>query len=309
MNLGSLVSRHRTPDQPGPGPVPLGLLRAVELDVRRRIDGLLAGDFRASLPGAGTELDVVRPYVVGDDVREIDWNATARTGEPHVRVRVAERMLTTWLIIDVSASMSFGTAERRKADVAEGVAIAVGHLATRRGGRLGVMTFGSDSPALLPPTHGKLGLLRLLQKLREGTAFDGGSGRDLDDALRRAVGVMHARSAAFVVSDFIGPSTWHRSLLQLTGRHDVVAVEISDPREQELVDVGDVYMVDSETGSQVRVDTADAELRGRFAELARLEREEVARSIRRTRASHVVLSTAGGWLRKFTSLLATRGLR
>ena len=109
--------------------------------------GLLAGDYRSSVLGIGTELAQVRPYVPGDDVRRIDWNVTARTGETHVRVHLAERVLVTWLVLDTSASMQFGTADRRKADVAEGVALALGHVATRRGNRLGVVTFGAGRPA------------------------------------------------------------------------------------------------------------------------------------------------------------------
>ena len=110
-----------------------GLLRALDVTIGRRVEGLLAGDFRSNLLGAGSELAMVRPYVPGDDVRRIDWNVTARTGEPHVRVDLAERVLVTWLALDTSPSMQFGTADRRKADVAEGVAVALGHLATRRG--------------------------------------------------------------------------------------------------------------------------------------------------------------------------------
>jgi uncharacterized protein (DUF58 family) len=119
------------------------------------------------LLGEGTELAQVRPYSFGDDVRQIDWNVTARTGEPHVRVHMAERVLVTWLVLDTSPSMQFGTAERRKADVAEGVAIAVGHIATRRGNRLGFVTFGDGQPRWLPPRQGRLGLIGLLDALRK----------------------------------------------------------------------------------------------------------------------------------------------
>src|SRR5690349_21786771 len=113
----------RTPARPGPGPLPEAALRALDLSVRRRITALLAGEFRSSQLGEATELAQLRPYVPGDDVRRIDWNATARTGEPHVRVDVAERALTAWLVLDTSASMHFGSADRRKADVAEGVVL------------------------------------------------------------------------------------------------------------------------------------------------------------------------------------------
>ncbi|MDX6512764.1 MAG: hypothetical protein QOE36_2268, partial [Gaiellaceae bacterium] len=145
-----------TPDRPGPGPMPDALLRALDIGIGRRIDGLLAGDYRSSRHGDGGELAQLRPYVPGDDVRLIDWNVTARTAEPHVRVNLAERVLVTWLVLDVSPSMRFGTADRRKLDVAEGVAIALGHVATRRGNRLGVMTFGGADSQVLPARQGRL---------------------------------------------------------------------------------------------------------------------------------------------------------
>jgi uncharacterized protein (DUF58 family) len=119
-----------TPERPGPGPLPAAALRALQIEVGRRLQGMLAGDYRSSQYGEGVELAQVRPYVPGDDVRRIEWNVTARMGEPHVRVTMAERVLVSWLLLDTSPSMQFGTGDRRKADVADGVAIAVGHDAT-----------------------------------------------------------------------------------------------------------------------------------------------------------------------------------
>ena len=155
-----------TPERPGPGPMPEPLLRALELSIGRRVDGLLAGDHRSHVLGRGSELAQVRPYEPGDDVRRLDWNVTARTQIPHVRVDLAERVLTTWLVLDTSPSMTFGTADRRKADVAEGVALAIGHVSTRRGNRLGLVTFGDVEPTTLPPRQGRTGLLGLLTALR-----------------------------------------------------------------------------------------------------------------------------------------------
>ena len=154
MNAGPFL-RSATPDRPGPGPLPAEALRALQIEVGRRLQGLLAGDYRSSQYGEGVELAQVRPYVPGDDVRKIEWNVTARMGEPHVRVNLAERVLVTWLLLDTSPSMQFGTGDRRKADVADGVAIAVGHVATRRGNRLGVLTFGDSNPVTLPPHQGR----------------------------------------------------------------------------------------------------------------------------------------------------------
>src|SRR5207253_5135498 len=164
----SLTAPERPPHKPGPGTTPAALLRALDLTIGRRVDGLLSGDYRSAQLGFGSELAQVRPYVPGDDVRRIDWAVTARTLEPHVRVELAERVLVTWLLLDVSPSMSFGTADRRKADVAEGVALAVGHVATRRGNRLGLVAFGgAGKPHVLPVRQGRMGLLGLLTALRE----------------------------------------------------------------------------------------------------------------------------------------------
>ncbi|HLB04773.1 MAG TPA: DUF58 domain-containing protein [Gaiellaceae bacterium] len=292
-----------TPARPGPGPMPETLLRALDISIGRRVEGLLAGDYRSVLHGPGSELALVRPYVAGDDVRLIDWNVTARTSEPHVRVTLAERVLVSWLVLDTSASMQFGTADRRKADVAEGVAIAVGHLATRRGNRLGVVTFGDSNPQTLPPKQGRMGLIGLLAALRREPEETATGATSLGAALRRTNALSHQRSLVVVVSDFRGPRDWRRRLLELASRHDVIAVEIRDPREQELSDVGMLWLVDPETGHQLRVDTRSRRLRERFAAAATAERGAVSRALSSVGARHVVLTTEGDWLRDLAVFL------
>jgi uncharacterized protein (DUF58 family) len=295
----------RTPARPGPGPIPDAVMRALDVSIGRRVESLLAGDYRSAVLGVGTELAQVRPYEPGDDVRRIDWNVTARTQTPHVRIQLAERVLVSWLVLDTSASMTFGTADRRKADVAEGVALALGHVATRRGNRLGVLTFGGADEVTLPPRPGRLGLLGLLRALREEPAAAAGA-TSLGRALGRAASVARQRSLVAVVSDFRGPADWRRPLLHLAGRHDVVAVEIRDPREQELPNVGELWLVDPETGRKLRVDTRSARLRERFAAAAAVERGEVARTLSSAGVSHVVLSTSGDWLRPLVVYLRRR---
>jgi uncharacterized protein (DUF58 family) len=278
-------------------------LRALDVSIGRRVGGLLAGDYRSTELGVGTELAQVRPYVPGDDVRRIDWNVTARTGEPHVRVHLAERVLVTWLVLDTSASMQFGTADRRKADVAEGVALAVGHVATRRGNRLGIVTYGAAPPKSAPPRQGRVGLIGLLTRLRDEENGSPPPTVTLGTALRHTAAVARQRAFVVVVSDFRGPVDWRHPLLDLAGRHDVVAVEIRDPREQELPDLGELWLVDPETGRQVRVDTRDRRLRARFAEAATGERAQVTGAITSTGARHIVLSTSGDWLRLLAAFL------
>jgi uncharacterized protein (DUF58 family) len=281
-----------------------GLLRALDVTIGRKMEGLLAGDFRSTLLGTGSELAMVRPYVPGDDVRRIDWNVTARTNETHVRVDLAERVLVTWLVLDTTRSMQFGTADRRKADVAEGVAIAIGHLATRRGNRLGIVTFGDERTYTLPPRQGRVALLGLLQALREHDGGPGGTGAtSLGGALHRAGSLARQKALTVVVSDFRGPREWRRAMLELAGHHDVVAVEVRDPREEELSNVGQLWLVDPETGRQLRVDTRSRKLRERFAVAAAAERAQVAQELTSIGVRHVVLSTSGDWLRPFVTYL------
>ena len=293
----------RTPDRPGPGPLPEVLLRSLDLAVRRRVEGMLAGDHRSSVLGRGTELAQVRAYVPGDDVRRIEWNVTARTGEPHVRVDLAERVLVTWIVLDGSASMVFGTAERRKADVAEGVCLALGHLASRRGNRLGVVAFGGARQTAVPPRQGRTGMLSLLLALREEPPMAGAGDGTLADGLHLVGRLAQQRALVAVVSDFRGPRDWRPALLRLAGGHDVIAIEVRDPREETLPSVGELRLVDPETGRQLRVNTRDKRLRERFATAAAAERAEVRGELGALGVGHVVVSTEGDWLRNVAGFL------
>jgi uncharacterized protein (DUF58 family) len=305
VNVAPLI-RAATPERPGPGPLPVAALRALDIEVGRRLSGILAGDYRSSHYGDGIELAQVRPYEAGDDPRRIEWNVTARTGEPHVRVLLAERVLVTWLVLDASPSMQFGTADRRKADVADGVAIAVGHVATRRGNRLGVTTFGAGRPITLAPHQGRAGLIGLLAALQQEPERERVGATSLGEALRRTAAIARQRGLVVVVSDFRGPADWRRPLLQLMNRHEVLAVEIRDPREQELPNVGELWLVDPETGRQLRVNTRSARLRERFASAAAEERRGVARTLAQLAVPHAVLSTRGDWLRTLAVFLGAR---
>lgn len=292
-----------TPERPGPGEMSEALLRALELTIGRRVDGLLAGDHRSALLGRGSELAQMRPYVPGDDVRLIDWNVTARTRVPHVRAHLAERVLVTWVVLDRTPSMAFGTADRRKDDVALGVALALGHAASVRGNRVGLVAFGQGPTAPLPPRQGRTGLVGVWSALHE----DGdGVAPGLAGALAGVGAAARQRALVVLVSDFRGPLDWQARLLDLAGRHDILAVEIRDPREGALEDVGEVWFADPETGERVRVDTSDLRLRQRFAEAAAGERRTVATALARVGASHVVLSTHGDWLRELAVHLRMR---
>jgi uncharacterized protein (DUF58 family) len=281
----------------GPGRMPAPLVDALDLIVARHAAGALPGDRRAAGMGSGTELAQLRPYEIGDDVRQIDPSATARTGEPHVRLQVPERTLTTWIVLDVSPSMAFGTTQRLKADVAEGVAQVLGRLAVRRAGRVAMLTFGAGKPRLIPPRGSKPGFVALRRVLEQGVAPDGvNEPAALAHALGRVGKVATQPGFVAVISDFRDHEGWTRPLGALAARHSVLAVEVSDPREGELPAVGRLALVDPETGERIEVDTSRARVRERFAALERERREAVARELRRLHVEHVALSTDRDWL-------------
>jgi uncharacterized protein (DUF58 family) len=281
----------------GPGPLPQPLLEAIDLAVTRLVARMLPGDRRAAGVGVGMELAQLRPYEIGDDVRHIDPAATARTGQAHVRLHVPDRALTTWIVLDLSPSMAFGTARRLKADVAEGVALVFGRLGVRRAGSVGLVAFGADAPRVLPPRGAKPGLVALRRTLAEGVAPDGHHRADgFADALQRVGRMARQPGLVVAISDFREQHGWQRPLASLRVRHSVLAVEIIDPREAALPTVGHLALVDPETGEHIHVDTSRRRVRDRFAELERRRREELTRELRRLRIDHVTLGTDQDWL-------------
>ncbi|NLT07121.1 MAG: DUF58 domain-containing protein [Solirubrobacterales bacterium] len=287
--------------------MPAAAARAVRLDLRRRAGGVLPGEHAGTGVGAGLELAQLRPYVPGDDVRRLDAAATARTGEPHVRLEVPERLLTTWIAVDVSASMGFGSAARLKSDVAEGVADLLAGVAVRRGGRVGLVACGTDELRTVAPRGGRLARVAVARLLADGVATDGQRGATtLADALARVARLATRPGLVAAVSDFRDGGDWARELRRLGLRHTLVAVEVGDPREAELPAVGTLTLVDPETGAQVEADTRDRRLRRRYAEAEARRRAEVRAQLRRAGARHVALSTAGDWAHALARELGRR---
>ncbi len=308
-DLGSLPRRLRTPARPGPGPIADEIARNLELGLQRRVAGRLIGEHRGRGAGEGLDLDRIRPYEPGDDVRRIDWNATARSLVPQVREDVPDRQLTAWILLDTSASMHFGTAQHRKADVAEGAAIVLGRAIVRRRDRLGTVTFGSTegTARLTPPSGGRLAMARLAGALAVETPDEGGGRTSVRAALRTIAASRTTGGLIVVISDFRGPLDWRPELTTVAGRHSVLAVEVFDPREEVLVDVGDVTLTDPETGQTLRVDTGDGRLRQAFDEAAAEDRRAVADAFKRLGIHHIRLSTDGAWLAALARGLDSRG--
>ncbi|MFV2107744.1 DUF58 domain-containing protein [Micromonospora sp. LOL_015] len=294
------------------------VLSRLYLTVTRKLDGLLQGDYVGLLPGPGSEAGESTEYRPGDDVRRMDWPVTARTTVPHVRRTVADRELEAWVAVDLSASLDFGTARCLKRDLAVSAAAAMVYLTARGGNRVGAV-IGTGDPALggvltrLPARTGRKeahGLLRAIAgtQSRPGRSDLGA----LIDMLNRPP---RRRGVAVVISDFLAPpQQWGRPVRKLAVRHDVLAVEVVDPRELELPDAGVLTLADPETGTLHEVQTADPRLRRRYAEAAGAQRAAIAQTLRGAGAAHLRLRTDSDWLLDIVRFVAgqrharTRGI-
>jgi len=290
----------------GPGSNAQVLLHRLELTVRRRLDGLLQGDHLGLVPGSGSEAGDSRSYHPGDDVRRMDWPVTARTQTPHVRETIADRELETWAVLDLSASLDFGTANCEKRDLAIAGLAAVSHLTVRGGNRLGAVVTTGERVDRYPATPGRLAADRLMRSVVATPRATGGRRGDLATALESLRRPQRRRGLVVVISDFLGDNDWERPLRGLSARHELLAIEVVDPRELELADVGMLTVVDPETGQTLEVPTGNAEVRRRFAEGAAAQRQEIAAGLRRAGAAHLRLQTDRDWLSDVVRYVAHR---
>jgi uncharacterized protein (DUF58 family) len=281
------------------------VLSRLQLLVTRKLDGLLQGDYVGLLPGPGSEAGESREYRPGDDVRRMDWPVTARTTLPHVRQTVADRELETWMAVDLSASLAFGTARHLKSDLVIAAATALSYLTVRGGNRIGAVVGTGSHLRRLPARPGRKeaqGLLRSIARteIRSGRSDLGA----LIDMLNRPP---RRRGVAVVISDFLAPvEQWARPVRKLGVRHDVLAIEVVDPRELELPDVGVLTLVDPETGALHEVQTADPKLRRRYAEAAGVQRAAIAQALRAANAAHLRLRTDSDWLLDMVRFVAAQ---
>jgi uncharacterized protein (DUF58 family) len=284
------------------------VLRRLELRVTRRIDGLLHGDYLGLLPGPGSELAEARVYRPGeDDVRRMDWNVTARTTVPHVRDLVADRELETWALVDASGSMDFGTAEIEKRELATSAVAAIGFLTAHSGNRLGAHVLHGGKVRRIPARSGRAALFSMVRALLELPRTPEGSvdpsGPTLADAIDGLRRTARRRGMAVLVSDFLDGMddpdhpAWERPIRRLGARHQVLAIEVLDPRELELPDVGVLTLVDSETGRRREISTSNRRTRDRYAEAAAAQRASIRMALRRAGAAHMQLRTDRDWLR------------
>ena len=290
---------------------PEAALRRLELQIMRKLEGFLHGDHLGLLPGSGTDLAEARVYVPGsDDVRRMDWSVSARTTIPHVRDVIADRELETWSLVDMSASMHFGTASLEKRDLAVAAVATMGLLTFKVGDRFGALVLRDGQLRRWPARAGRPALFALLKSLMREAFVDGTAPtQSLAESITAMARSPRRRGLRVVVSDFLdrvdvatdadSPPSWEGPMRHLAARHHVIAVEIIDPRELEIPDVGTILMRDAETGQVRELHTRSKRVRQTYAAAARLQRERTARAMRRAGVGHLVLRTDRPWLTDF----------
>ncbi len=307
MNSDSLENDNRAAEI-------LGRVRRMEVRTNRLVDDSLAGRYASVFKGRGMDFDRVRNYVAGDDVRTIDWNVTARTGEPHIKLFTEERELTIMLLIDVSASSDFGSVVDSKRELAAEAAGVLAASAIRNRDKVGLILYSDDVELYIPPGKGRIHIMRLI---RETLYFQPErKGTNITKALDFANRIVHRKSVFFLVSDFCVSSPFEENLNELRNklkitsrRHDIIAVSVTDPREESLPNVGRIRIEDSETGSVVELDTGSAKVRQDFESRSRQRRETVSTRIRSIGVDFLEFKNGEDWMPGLMSFFQNRRQR
>lgn len=279
----------------------------IRILTRRLIDDRLAGDYHSSFKGQGVEFDEVRPYVVGDDVRTIDWNVTARAGAPYIKRFAEERELTVIFMVDVSGSLGYGSERATKLETAAELSALLAMTAVRNQDKIGLILFSDKVEKYLPPRKGRDSVMRLVREVL--AAADGARGKTgIAAALKFLNGVQKRKAVVFLVSDFFD-NGYERLLTATSRHHDVICAHIADPAESELPDVGLVELEDPETGGLMLVDTSDKAVRDGFAAKARAENEELKRLFRHGGIDTLQVTAGREYIGEVRSLFRRRALK
>jgi uncharacterized protein (DUF58 family) len=317
-----LLSFLRRAPEPEPEPPPaqgspvsrdlLRQVRLIELRTRGLVTSIFSGEYQSVFRGQGMEFSEVREYEPGDDVRNIDWNVTARTGAPYVKKHVEERELTVLLIVDLSGSEQFGTRGRFKAELAAEIAAVLALCAVRNNDRVGLLIFTDSIEHVVPPRKGRRHVLRLIRDL---LAFrPSGRGTDIPGALDYAARLLPHRGILFLLSDFAAradaseadQARWEKTLRLVSRRHDVVGVSIADPAELELPDLGMLAVEDPESGELAYVNTSGGDVRAAFSALLARERLETRRLFRRLGVDEIEVRTDQAYVRPLLAFFRRR---
>ena len=296
------------PPTPASAATPERVLRRLEWRVIRRLDGRLQGDYRTMFHGVGIDFADLRDYELGDDVRHIDWNVSARMDAPYVRTFLEDRELTAWLLLDRSPSMGFGPTARPKELVLVELATTLARLFTRGGNRVGAIVYNNAVERTIPPRGGRVHVLRLAHELLR-PSVPTGTTTDLTVLVNAAAATVRRRSLIILISDFISEPGWERPLSMLAERHELVVIRLVDRRELELPDAGLIVVEDAETGELLSVDTSDPLFRQRFQELVGERQAELRAATRRAGIELEEVSTDDDLVRAILRMIERRKRR
>jgi uncharacterized protein (DUF58 family) len=264
-------------------------IRRIEIRTNRLVNDVLGGEYHSVFKGRGMEFDEVREYQIGDDVRTIDWNVTARTGIPHVKRFVEERELTVILLVDASSSSQFGTASLMKGEMAAEICALLAFSAIKNHDRVGLIIFTDQIELYVPPKKGKSHVLRLIRDLLYFKAS--GKATNIGGALEFLQRVQKRKAVVFLVSDFLGEEEYQRPLAIANQRHDVITITLTDPREVDLPPIGILELEDAETGEEIVIDTSDPEVRRLFARFAQIESDTRTKTFRSLSVESIPVNT------------------
>ena len=283
-------------------------IRHIEIRTRRLVNDSYAGEYHSIFKGRGMEFDEVRPYQVGDEIRSIDWNVTARTGEPHVKRYVEERELTVMLVVDASASENFGSVSRFKRELAAELTAVLSFAATTNNDKVGLLIFTDRVELFIPPRKGRRHVLRLIREL---LAFEPkGRGTDIKLALDKVNQILKRRSIIFLVSDFLVPAeSYQRELIVTNKRHDVISIDLHDPLENSLSDVGLLALEDPETDEIIWVDTSDRSWRNSYQMRVQLLEADKTRIFNGASVDRIHIATNEDYTAPLTSFFQERSRR
>lgn len=281
-------------------------IRYIQIYTSKAVNDVLAGEYESVFKGRGMEFNEVREYHIGDDIRSIDWNVTARTGEPHVKLFVEERELTIMFMVDLSASGAFGSTRKIKNEVAAELCALLAFSAIKNNDKVGLIVFTDQVELFIPPAKGTTHVLRLIRDLLEFSP--GQTDTNIAAGIDYLGRVITRRSVVFLISDFLGED-YEKPLRILGKRHDLIAVSVTDPREIALPNVGLVELEDAETGELVLIDTGSAAIRKRYEQLGSVQQARLRDMFRSMDIDHIEISTNRDYLRDLIKFFRTRERR
>jgi len=281
-------------------------IRYIQIFTSKAVNDTLAGEYESVFKGRGMEFEEVRGYQIGDDVRNIDWNVTARTGEPYVKIFREERELTVLFLVDMSASGSFGSVNRTKNEIAAEICALLAFSAVKNNDKVGLMLFTDRVEMFIPPAKGVTHVLRIIRELLNFKP--GRSGTDIGAGIDYIGRVTNKRSVLFLVSDFVGDG-YENKIRILSKRHDLIAVSITDPREISIPDCGLVQLEDAETGETLLIDTGSASFRRQYEKMGAQRLEELRKLFRSMDVDHIEIMTGSDYLHDLVRFFKMRERR